>query len=47
MLVLCLFWFLCVSVFVSYSYKLLVAVLGWFCVCRCFVLNDCLLLVLV
>lgn len=44
--VLCLFLFLC-ACFCFYSYKLFMAVLGWFCVCRCSVVNDCLLLVLI
>ena len=44
--VLCLFLFLC-ACFRFYSYKLFMTVLGWFCVCRCSAVNDCLLLVLV
>lgn len=31
----------------GFLHKLLMAVLGWFCVCRCSAVNGCLLLVLV
>lgn len=44
--VLCLFLFLC-ACFRFYSYKLFMTVLGWFCVCRCSVVDACLLPVLV